>query len=358
MSNQAAQRNESDDREFLDSVDRKEADFFIDEPVQSLQPNDSLTLEHDASVSTEVDSAERKVPEYEPRRQTPSHILFLPNMASRTSEKELAEFADQLPCKVKKTFMYMSDVAYHGFIECFSVEQASQNLAHINSHTMEVKGKRVFAEYSRRKSVQDRRTYETRQHVRKERDGPRHHAREASPPGPPGPRRRSRTRSPARGYRPRSPPRGSRERYPPSRDYRDDYYRRDGPPAPPSRDYRYPPRHYEGPPPPAYRRDYDFRGADEYHRGYDAYPSRGYPRGHSPIPAYVDHPYDRHPPSSYAAPLQTAPAPPPARDPYLAHVPYGTSAPAPVSHPLLSMRPTSIGTGAQQTAPYHYHQYR
>ena len=376
MSNHDSDRNDGSDREFLDSFDRKEADFSVDEPGQL--PKDSFTQEEaygqpsstadDPSISTEVDSAERKVPAYEPRRQTPSHILFLPNMASRTSEKELAEFAEHLPCKVKKTFMYMSDVAYHGFIECFSVEEASKNLEHINSHKMEVKGKRVLAEYSRRKSVQDRRTYETRQHVRKERqhgDSGRRPPRHMSPPPM---RRRSRSRSPPRGYRPRSPPpRGPRDRYPPPRDYRDDYYRREGPPPPPPREYRYPPRHYaDYPPATHHRREYEDRGVDEYRR-YEAYPppaSRGYPRGPSPVSTYGDNVvYDRQPSyatqqppvASYTPHQPPAAAAPPVRDPYMAHVPYGA---APVSHPLLSMRPTSIGTTSSQAPAYQYQPYR
>ena len=380
MSNKDLITENQETTDFHKSSDQNEASFTIDEPYDESAASEGHASDHDAqpsgktdghSLSTAVDSSERKKDVYQPRRQTPSHILFLPNMASRTSEKELAEFAEQLPRKVKKTFMYMSDVAYHGFVECESVEDAIKNLDFINSNTLEVRGKRVLAEFSRRKSVQDRKTYENRQHVRKDRDSSYdRRTREPRRPSPP-PRRRSRSRSPPRGYRPRSPPRPMpRGRYPPPRDYRDEPYRREGPP-PPS-DYRYPPRPYDDRAPAPYRRDYErdreYRGSD-YDR-YEAYPPRGaYPPESyrsGPPPAAMK-PYREAPRESYPPPVQReAPVAPYPREAYAP--PVGPSEPyhqqayqqpqtygsAAVSHPLLSMRPTTIGTAPA----YQYHQYR
>ena len=371
----------SDSNEVPNPYDVSHTDFTIDETPGSgdasndFNDKDDLGSGHvdENTVSTGVDTGEKAVKVYEPRRQTPSHILFLPNMSSRASEKDLADFATKLPCKAKKTFVYMSNVACHGFIECESVEDASSNLEFINSRELEVRGKRILAEFSKRKSVQDRRTYESRQHNRKDRDAPERRPRDDRPP-------RRRSRSPPRGYRARSPPPRDYDRY---RDYRPDYYRRDGPPE----DYRYPPRGYE---PEHYRRDDERRYREEYppRREYDNYPPRdayppsydGYPPRDQPAP----HPQDAYrappareavPPQGYSQDAYRGPStresvPPqgysqeayraaPARE---AVPPQGYSQeayrtyppqPAAVSHPLLSMRPTSVGT-IPSYQPYQY----
>lgn len=355
--------------------------FTLDEPdlqatMSSDKPSADTTNEpsgenDEHSVSTGDDAGEGEIQTYEPRRQTPSHILFLPNMSSRVSEKDLSDFASKLPCKAKKTFVYMSNVACHGFIECSSTEDATKNLEHINSNNLEVRGKRVIAEFSKRKSVQDRKTYENRQHSRKERE----QAEKPRERGDRPVRRRSRSRSPPpRSYgRPRSPPR-EYDRYP-QRERRDDYYRRD---VRPSEFRRSPPRRFDAPPPESYRREYDERrDYRDYppRREYDSYPeSAPYPRSsYEPYPGA---------PRSYPQPVYPAPAPvrsasPAAgypgeayRQPYsqpypgtVAAAPYGApaSAPAAVAHPLLSMRPTAVGTFQPdvRSAPYpQYHQYR
>ena len=285
MSKQDHIIDSKDQPEFLQSTGDVDADFVVDEPDKDYDA-ETNSLDHevqpsgttdDPSISTEVDSAEPKAQLYKPRHSSPSHILFLPNMASRTTEKELADFADQLPCKAKKTFMYMSDTAYHGFVECTCVEDATQNLEFINSHNLTVRNKRVLAEYSKRKNVQDRRTYENRQHARKEEDTTRRR-------GEPRPRRRSRT-----------PPR----RRSPPRDYpREDRYRREYPPA----DYRQGARYEQEP--PSYRREFDDRHG--YPRQAPRYETG--PRPRDDYPAYDD--YRRPAPESYPSrrPERSAPA--------------------------------------------------
>jgi hypothetical protein len=384
MSKQDIAAETTEEWEFLQSSGKVDTDFTVDEPDQG-SLDDYQVINHganptgptdDPSISTEVDSAERSTDLYKPRQATRSHILFLPNMASRTTEKELAEFAEKLPCKAKKTFMYMSDVAYHGFVECLSTDDASKNLEFINANNLEVRGKRVLAEYSRRKSVQDRQTYENRQHSRKEHENrsgrrPPREPRRISPPtrrlappprrmSPPPLRRRSRSRSPPLGYRTRSPPRPTPSRYLPPRETRHEFYRREGPP--PS-DYRYPPRGYEGPPPAPYRRDYEpnragYRGEYDRYESYpptrDNYPEafRGPPPPYQPHPgreAY-HHPTAREPHHHPAAPVREVYPP----------QPYGTAPgpAAPVSHPLLSMRPTAIGTAPVASHPAMHYQYQ
>ena len=363
----------SDSNEVPNPYDVSHTDFTIDETPGSggasndLNDKDDLGSGHvdENTVSTGADTGENAVKVYEPRRQTPSHILFLPNMSSRASEKDLADFATKLPCKAKKTFVYMSNVACHGFIECATVEDASSNLEFINSRDLEVRGKRILAEFSKRKSVQDRRTYESRQHNRKDREVPERRHRDDRAP-------RRRSRSPPRGYRTRSPP--PREYY---RDHRPpDYYRREGPPE----DYRYPPRGYE---PEHYRREDERRYRDEYppRREYDSYPPRdayphdGYapaPRGDQPPP--LQDSYRAPPPTQdtyRVPPVREAPAPQGYRDSvppqgysqeayraapaqgYCQEAAYRAYPQQPVSHPLLSMRPTSVGT-IPSYQPYQY----
>jgi len=249
-------------------------------------------------------SSKSEVIPHEPRVQKPSNVLFLPNMSRDASEKDLAAFATKLPFPPKKTFLYMSDTAHHGFVECTTVEHASRNLEFINADNLEVQGRRVLAEYSRRRNVEDRRTYERRQHARK-----RSNHREESAPRR-VPRRRSRSRTPPRPLSRRSPP---RDRYGP-REPRDEYYRRE--PLPPLRRepvrereaFRYPPSRYEGhasryeptsryegPPPSRHEPSSRYEGpASRYEptSRFEALPSR-----HEPTSRY-EGPSSRHEPTS------------------------------------------------------------
>lgn len=380
MAKRTHAKQKSDDSESLLPTEANGVIFTLDEPelqatMSSDKPSADNTDEPSGptdkhSVSTGDDAAEGEVEAYEPRRQTPSHILFLPNMSSRVSEKDLSDFATKLPCQAKKTFVYMSNVACHGFIECLAVEDAIKNLEHINSNNLEVRGRRVIAEYSKRKSVQDRKTYENRQHSRKEREQAEKPRERVERPL----RRRSRSRSPPpRSYgRPRSPPR-EYDRYPP-RDRRDDYYRRE---VRPSEFRRSPPRRFDAPLPESYRREYDDRR--EYRdypprREYENYPeSAPYPRSsYEPYPAaprsYPQPVYpvtapirSQSPVGAYASEGYRQPYPPAYQG--AAPVPFAApvSAPATVAHPLLSMRPTAVGTFHPdvRSAPYpQYHQYR
>lgn len=402
-------------------------------------------------------------------RHPPSPVLFLPNMSYDAKEADLMELAQQCPAPVKKSFMYMSSTAHHGFLECNSVEDATMNLEWINMQNLEVNGKRVFAEYSKRKNVDDRRTYEERQHARKDevperrpysrsdntgysnsrqpqrRDDRNYSARDqyesyhAAPSGysrtdypsehsayPSTGRRRS--RSPPRSYKAPPAPAHSSSRYD-----RGDYYQRDDRSrqydkqpvdersrqyekqpvddrsrqydkyAPPTEDRRYPERQL----PPVDERRYQstgsYQGTSDYSRRYNDYPERsrqpepvgrydndyrsGPPRRetstaaayepnyapapyrYSPNESYPEHyresaGYDRPPADSYRQPPPheaDIPYHPPTRPmgavnpiphqvaSYQTSDPYGGSMvrqapPSGVSHPLLSIRASPIGT--------------
>ena len=334
--------------------------------------------EHVDPSKTESASAAKSVPRNskheqgsrDARSHKPSHVLFLPNMSRDASERDLSSFASKLPFQPKKTFLYMSESAHHGFIECNTIDHASRNLEFINADNLEVRGRRVLAEFSRRKNVEDRRTYERRQHARKRPDdrednAPRREER--------APRRRSRSRTPPRPLYRRSPPRDyGRDRLPP-REYRDEYLRREPPirgpreirEPPRERDsYRYPPSRYDGPP-PSYRRDYE----DDYPRqSYREPVQQGYQSGsHYPPSSNRGYPPYAQPESHYAPPPVRSPSPegyasysyqqPPSRDPYAPS--YGTAAGGGhISHPLLSLqtpvRPTTVGTHP----PPGYQQYQ
>ncbi len=195
-------------------------------------------------------------------RHPPSPVLFLPNMSYDAKERDLADLAQKCPAKVRKSFMYMSSSAHHGFLECNSIEDATKNLEWINNRNLEVKGKRIFAEYSRRRNVDDRRTYEERQHARK-----------GDEVVPPDRRPSSRTTDTAGGYSYRQqPPQETRrsdrrdDRTYSSRDQYDSYR----PPAP------------RGPPPPPAR----YSRGNDYHNDQPAYPSSGRRRSRSPPRSY------------------------------------------------------------------------
>jgi len=315
----------------------------------------------------------------------PSAVLFLPNMSQHANERDLMDLSKRCPGKIKKTFMYMSTSAHHGFLECDSVDDASRILDWINNSFIEVRGKRVFAEYSRRKTVEDRMTYEHRQTLRKEGDtggadnGP---YRRDPPPSDRRPyrqhsgapyrddRRGGRHDDYAPRRRSRSPPQRSPPRYAPPAGHRGEY-----------EDYHYPRggMDHRRAPPPASDLAYD------YHRSSRYEPPSFAPRGPR---EYDDYP-PRHAPSydmpSYRAGGQYEDyARPPPRDDRHEHLPYTPAAsygsyhpeqtlapyqPKPaVSHPLMSfhpsssggsmppVRPTTIGTriGAPTHNPYPY----
>ena len=281
----------------IDTLNKNESGLQTNEKVDAIPSK--------PTVEEPVQNARRDGRTHQPRHP-PCPILFLPNMSSNAFEKDLAEFALLLPAPVIRTFMYMSDAAHHGFVESATVDEGTQNLEYINSHDMEVKGKKIVAEYSRRRTVEDRRTYEQRQHRRKATDdhpAPRERRRSRSPPSRGYPTRREyerypqreeryesrhdrypQERHPSRGYPPRE------DRYP-SRDER--YPPRDYAPGPP-RDYVLPPREYAPPP-----REYA-PPSHEY-----APPSRDYdppPRDYHPAPR--DYP---HAPREYAPPSREYP---------------------------------------------------
>ena len=395
-----------------------EADFVVDEPSDNTQkPLMTEPLAEETDRPLDGDRQKLETSSGKPiardeqrdiggghRLAGPSQVLFLPNMSPHANERDLADLSKRCPGKVRKTFMYMSSSAHHGFVECESIDDASRILDWINNSYIEVRGKRVFAEYSRRKNVEDRSTYEHRQSIRKEHSGvSRPHAdrgpyrkddyvddraayrRDRGPsyrPSPPndsgayraidrppyrrdddsyrGPRdggnyrRRSRS-PPARGGRPRSPPRSPPRSYPPRGDYREDpHYRRE-------RDQYsgYPPQGY----PPHYEErqyNYDRRPQpyDDYHHAPPA--SRPYPDSG---------PY-RQPPPQYDEYRPREPAYHPGGAPYYPEAlpPYQPKpSQAPVAHPLLSLqpaavtgplpvRPTPIGTRPPPAAypPYPY----
>ena len=378
-----------------------EPDFVVDEPSDNTEKPSTEPLASTAPEETDkplvddrhkIVASSEKPAAREPHRDGngghrisgPSQVLFLPNMSPHANERDLADLSKRCPGKVRKTFMYMSSSAHHGFVECESIEDASRILDWINNSYIEVRGKRVFAEYSRRKNVEDRSTYEHRQSIRKEHNGAARHSADRGPyrkddyvddrapyrrdRGPsyrPSPsndtgayraidrpphrrddesyrgyrdggnyRRRSRS-PPARGGPPRSPPRS----YPPRGEYREDrHYRQD-------RDQ------YSGYPPPGYPPQYDERQYNYDRRpqqpAYDDY-------AHAPQPSRPYHepgPYRQPPPhyDDYRA-REQAYHPPPGHAPHGSAPYYPEPLPpyqpkpsqAPVAHPLLSLQPTSV----------------
>ena len=401
-----------------------EADFVVDETCEKTQTSSTTdplaTTVPGEAVKPLVDDRQKTLASSENppvkesqrdgqgghRMASPSQVLFLPNMSPHANERDLADLSKRCPGKVRKTFMYMSSSAHHGFVECETIDDASKILDWINNSYIEVRGKRVFAEYSRRKNVEDRSTYEHRQSIRKEHtSAPRQHQDRGpyrkddyvddrppyrrdrgssfrpSPPNDSGAyraidrppyrrdddsyrgsrdggnyRRRSRS-PPARGGPPRSPPRS----YPPRGDYREDsHYRRE-------RDQYsgYPPHGY----PPQYEDrpyDYDRRpqppAYDDYHRApptsrpyHDSGPYRQPPPQYDEYrprePAY--HPHPSHGGAPYypdtLPPYQPKPSQAPVAHPLLSIQPSAVTGPAPV-------RPTTIGLRPPSAAypPYPY----
>ena len=313
------------------------------------------------------------------RVASPSQVLFLPNMSPHANERDLADLSKRCPGKVRKTFMYMSSSAHHGFVECESIDDASRILDWINNSYIEVRGKRVFAEFSRRKNVEDRSTYEHRQSIRKESSGvasrgpsERGSYRKDDYVDDRGPHRRDRGSSfrsgqpsdsgayraidrpphrrdeephsyrqyreegshrrrsrspPSRSGPPRSPPRGA---YPSRGDHREDnYYRRE-------RDQ------YQGYPPYEYER----RPHDDYHapppsRSYQpAYESSQYRQAPPQYDEYRPRDYPSYPPSGPGYSGQPAPY---YQEPHPQYPP--KQAPVPVAHPLLSLQPSAVSGG-------------
>ena len=400
MTRQQSSRSTKRDTKASEESELTKEDFTIDEPKASTANSEQQDIKTHAEKSAKEESAEQTHGEkpqtkYDPRNQTPANVIFLPNIARGAQEKDLYEFGETLPCKPAKTFVYMSDTAYHGFIECASVEDGIKNLEHINSNELMLKNKRVLAEYSRRKNVLDRDTYEKRQHVRKAR-GER-------------PSDRDRRDEPRQRRRSRSPPYRESYRSDRGRDWdRDDRWSKDR--------WDYPSRGGSS------WRDDDWKRSDNYgkwpnyekqqswDRGYDdrhssrqkewdyEYPSRGGSSSYQQ-PAYDQYesrypPADRHryPPREQYPPYEpqgypepSAYAHPPAAAPYDAYrgeaplpVLQGASHPAPTgyrqspppsayggqaapAHPLLSLqqpvRATPIGT-QQPSYGHPYPQYK
>jgi hypothetical protein len=407
---------------------RVEPDFIVDEPSKqaSVSEKTAPLASSDRPVTDVPLAANRPTADdasFESRRPKdvqregsgghrisgPSQVLFLPNMSPHANERDLADLSKRCPGKVKKTFMYMSSSAHHGFVECESIDDAASILDWINNSYIEVRGKRVFAEFSRRKNVEDRPTYEHRQSIRKEHTVPaprssadrgpyrkddyvddrgpyrrdRGPSYRSSPPADsgayraidrppyrreadqqsyrgyrdePGPRRRSRS-PPARGGHGRSPPRS----YPPRDDYRnDESYRRERDQYP-----SYAPQG-SGYPQPYDERQYGYESRAQTRPSADYHhppPSRSYPgyehggQFRQPPPQYDDY-RPREP--AYAPPVGGAPYYQEPLPPYQPRAPQG-----PVAHPLLSLqssavsgpvpvRSTPIGTRHAPYPPYPY----
>ena len=86
----------------------------------------------------------------------PCHIVFIPHLPVNAVEADLQDLVRNFPGSTSKVFMFCQANIRHGFIEFVDVKSAGEFINSSLRQPLSIQGKRVFAEFSRRNTLEPR----------------------------------------------------------------------------------------------------------------------------------------------------------------------------------------------------------